>query len=61
MNNSVYIEDPEAGLCWVVEASGRATAIGDPGTEPLELSREDVEALAPAVLEEALRRGLDLE
>ena len=53
----VLIEGPEKSFVWFVEASGRATAKAGPGTEPPELSREDMELLAPGILEEARRRG----
>ena len=60
VNESVYFEDLDAGLAWVVEPSGRAVAISK-GGEPLELSREDLELLAPGALEMAKERGLRLD
>jgi len=61
MNDSVYFEDPDASLVWVGEPSGRATAIGNPCSDPLELSREDMELMYSHVLEVAARRGLVIE
>ena len=59
MNESVYFEDLDTGLAWVVEPSGRAIAISR-GGKPLELSQEDMELLVPGVLKGAQERGLKI-